>query len=161
MTDPRETAERKAGKWLITFALVFAAAVVTFGAYQRIRQTNILATPDWCARAINAEKLTPGRQETSCGELMKIQLKAVATNSHIDAGAQAIALIAIILLVVAGGNLTLAVSKTGANLGLSRSQREAAAAGANEAAGAAKDKADDIAGGAKPQNFTPPDDEPL
>jgi hypothetical protein len=151
MMADQTAAERKAGLWLVGFALLFSA-------YQRVQQTRILSTPDWCARAVNAEKLTPGRQETSCGELMKIQLKAVATNSHIDAGSQAVAQLAIILLVVAGGNLTFAVSKTGANLGLSRRQQDAAAAGAAQAAQAGKEEAQDIAHG-KPV-FTPPPGEP-
>lgn len=143
MTGTRESVERKASKWLIAFALIFAALVVAFTAYQRVRQTNILATQDWCARAIKAEELS-SRPTTSCGELMKIQIKAIATNSHIDAVSQAIAMLSIIILVVAGGNLSLTAGKGGVDLGLSRNAKHARAQGAKETAEAADSKAEEI-----------------
>lgn len=157
MSDGRDAAERKAGKWLVIFAIVFAFILVIFTGYQRTRQTSILANESWCGRAIQAEKLAGERKDTSCGDLLRVQLKAVALNSHIDAVGHQIALLSLMIMVLAGGNLALNISKAGATIGLGRKEQQAVAVAAKETAAAAEDKADTIAKGA----FTPPPGESL
>lgn len=68
--------------------------------------TEILRSADWCSKAIQAERITPGASFqglTACIELLKIQVSAEATNSHIYAGSAAACLLALIVIVIAQG----------------------------------------------------------
>lgn len=92
-----------------TFAVLCVAATGLFLAYMAIWQTTILASPDWCAKALRAEQLAPGKtyQQAmealqSCNNLLLVQLGAVALDSHIDHGAVAFVLIVLIVVVIAG-----------------------------------------------------------
>lgn len=73
--------------------------------------TQILASADWCGKAIQAERITPGATFaglTACIDLLKIQVGAEATNSHIYAGTVAVCLIALIVIVIAQGRAQVA-----------------------------------------------------
>lgn len=68
--------------------------------------TVLLSNPDWCNKALQAERITPGNTFqglTACVDLLKIQLKAEATNSHVYAGTIGICLVALIVIVIAQG----------------------------------------------------------
>lgn len=115
MTQPRNT--------IRTFALVCVAFALLFIVGMSYWLTTILAAPDWCGRALNAEKLSSARATSAvelCKDLLMEQVSAIATNSHIYAFAIALVLIALMLIVVAGGRLSFAASKTGVSANLSR-----------------------------------------
>lgn len=129
--------------WLTAFALIFAAGACSFIAYMTIRSTDILAAPDWCARAINAEKLSQARSTSAiegCMDLLRAQVSAVATNSHIYALTIAVSLLVLIVVVVAKARLDLAVAKGELKTTIGGDPARAA----DEVAGAAVDKADEI-----------------
>lgn len=132
---------------IVGFALVCVAVSTGFIIHMQMKLTDILAAPDWCARAINAEKLAAGRQATSietCKDLLLKQVGSLALNSHIFAGIIAVCLLVLIVIVVAGAQLRGKVSRDGAEVDISRD----APAAANAVAEAAVDKADEIAGAA-------------
>lgn len=150
------------GRWLVIFALVVVTFTVSFIAYQQIELTKILAAPDWCARAIKAEQLAEGRQTTSCASLLFKQVSAIAMNSHIYAGSMALALLVLIVIVVAGGQLAFSANKTGVTGNIGRAPQDPSPTPAEAAAStaqAAVDQADVIA--AAPGANTNPAGEPL
>lgn len=115
MTQPRNT--------IRTFALVCVAITSVFIMAMGYWLTTILAAPEWCARAINAEKLANPRQVTSfqtCKDLLLEQVGAVAFNSHIYAFSIALCLVALMLIVVAGGRVSFTATKAGVAGNLSR-----------------------------------------
>lgn len=69
------------------------------------RLLDVLESPQWCAKAIQAEKITPGNSFKgleSCLELLKMQLSSLGTGFHIALGAFAFSLIVLVVVVVAG-----------------------------------------------------------
>lgn len=132
------------GRWLVIFALVVVSFTVSFIAYQQIELTKILAAPDWCARAIKAEQLAEGRQTTSCASLLFKQVSAIAMNSHIYAGTMALALLVLVVIVVAGGQLAFSANKTGVTGNIGKAPPTPAEAAAATAS-AATDQAEQIA----------------
>ena len=128
------------------FALLCVAVSTGFVIYMQVRLTNILAAPDWCARAINAEKLAQTRSTSaieSCVSLLDKQVGSLALNSHIFAGIIALCLLVLMVIVVAGGRLSFSASREGINADISS---EAAGAAA-QVASAAADEAETIANG--------------
>jgi hypothetical protein len=103
-----------------TFAVACVAATGIFLTYMAIWQTTILASPDWCSKAMRAEQIAPGKtyQQAmealqSCNNLLLVQLSAVATDSHIDHGAVAFVLIVLIVVVIAGARASWKLGPTG------------------------------------------------
>jgi hypothetical protein len=157
------------------FAVLCVAVISGFVMYMRYWQIEVLASPDWCNRAMKAEQLAASSRldaALACVGLQGTQIKAIATNSYIDGGTIAFCLLTLIVIVIAGGRLNFSASKTGvsANIGKDDDDQAIAAAGAAQAAEAAKDEAKAIAGGAhvagtpeaKPAGkFTPPPNEEL
>lgn len=130
-----------------TFALFVVAITSAFLMYMIYTTIEYLAAPDWCARAINAEKLTAGRAATTidtCKELLLKQVGSVATNSHIFAGTIALCLLVLMVIVIAGGKLSFKGSKDGVDMNMGR---DPAAAAADQMVDAAKDEAAAIKGG--------------
>lgn len=91
------------------FAVLVVAAVAGFLGYMVVWQTNILASPTWCAKAMGAEKVLPDStaQQTlealrSCNNLLMTQVSAIAMDSHINHSAFALILIILIVVVIAG-----------------------------------------------------------
>jgi hypothetical protein len=110
--------------------------------------TGILSSPDWCAKALQAERITPGNTFvglTACVDLLKIQLKSLATNSYIVFGVVALCLLTLIVIVIAGGRLSVSASKTGVSANMSSAEDMAATAAAAQTAGAAVAEAGKIA----------------
>lgn len=115
MTHPRNT--------IRTFALICVAVTTAFIMGMSYWLTTILAAPDWCGRAINAEKLSAARADSAvelCKDLLLEQVNALANNSHIYSGSIALCLVALMLIVVAGGRLSFSASKAGVAANMSR-----------------------------------------
>lgn len=115
MTQPRNT--------IRTFALICVAITSVFIMAMSFWLTKIIAAPEWCARAINAEKLAESRQASSvqlCKDLLLEQVNALANNSHIYSGSIALCLVALMLIVVAGGRLSFSASKAGVSGNIAR-----------------------------------------
>lgn len=115
MTQPRNT--------IRTFALVCVAITTTFIIGMIIWSTLILASSEWCGRSVGAEKASPGRTLEglkACINLMGDQVNALAWNSHIYAATIALCLVALMLIVVAGGRVSFSASKTGVSGNISR-----------------------------------------
>lgn len=132
------------------FAVLCVAVIAAYIMWMGWRLSNILSSPDWCGKALQAERITAGNTFvglTACVDLLKIQLKAIATDSHIFAGVVALCLLTLIVIVIAGGRLAFSASKTGISGNMSSSEDEAAAAGAAQTAGAAVAEAGKIATG--------------
>lgn len=90
------------------FALVCVAATSAFLAYLAISLIETLASPAWCSKALQAERITAKDTFvglTACVDLLKIQLRALATNSHIVIGTFALCLGVLVVIVIAGARL--------------------------------------------------------
>lgn len=128
---------------IAAFALLCVAVTTGFVIYMQVALTEILAAPDWCARAINAEKLAQTRSTSaieSCVSLLDKQVGSLALNSHIFAGIIALSLLVLIVIVVAGAKLDLKASRDGIDAHMSRD----APAAADAVADAAQSAADEI-----------------
>jgi hypothetical protein len=87
------------------FAVFCVACTAAFLGFMTHRLLDVLESSDWCGKAIQAEKISPGSTYvglTTCVDLLKIQLGAVATGFHIGLGAYAFSLVVLIVVVVAG-----------------------------------------------------------
>lgn len=87
------------------FAIICVAATAWFLQNLTHRLLAVIESPAWCAKAIQAEKVSPGATYvglTTCVELLKIQLEAVSTGFHISTGGFVFVLIVLIVVVVAG-----------------------------------------------------------
>lgn len=87
------------------FAVLCVACTAAFLGYMAFQLLQVLTSADWCGKAIQADKITPGQTYiglTTCVDLLKIQLQAVATGFHISLGAYALTLVVLIVVVVAG-----------------------------------------------------------
>lgn len=128
------------------FAVICVAVIAAYIMWMGWRLSNILSSPEWCGKALQADRITPDSKFdglTACVGLLQIQLKAIATDSHIFAGVVALCLLTLIVIVIAGGRLSVAVSKTGASANMSSAEDVAAAAA--QTAGAAVAEAGKIA----------------
>ena len=99
-----------------TFAVACVAAVGVYLAYMTNQLLQVLTSPHWCANAIQAEKISPGSTYvglTTCVELLKIQLQAIATGFHISVGSFALTLIVLIVVVIAGAHATFKAGSSG------------------------------------------------
>jgi hypothetical protein len=129
-------------------AVICTAITSIYIMWMGYRINEVLAGPLWCSRAIGADKADANSRvdaASSCVGLLTIQLKSLATNSHILFGVVALCLLTLIVIVIAGGRLSVAASKTGVSANMSSSEDEAATAAAAQTATAAVDKAKEIA----------------
>jgi hypothetical protein len=135
------------------FAVLCVAVTSAFVMFMSYRLIQILSGPEWCGKALQAERISSQNFGglTACVELLKIQLKALATNSFIFGGVIALCLLTLIVIVIAGGRLQFSASKTGVSGNMSSAEDAAAATAAAQTAGAAVTEAGKIATeGAKP-----------
>lgn len=98
------------------FAVLCVAVIAAYIMWMGWRLSNILSSPEWCGKALQADRITPDSKFdglTACVGLLQIQLKAIATDSHIFAGVVALCLLSLIVIVIAGGRLAFSASKTG------------------------------------------------
>jgi hypothetical protein len=124
-----------------TFAVLCVACTAAFLGYMTLRMSAVLESSSWCGNAIQAEKITPGPTTyvglTTCVDLLKIQLQAMATGFHISVGAFAFSLIVLVVIVVAGARASGKLGATGVQFDVGKEAKEAAehvVEGAQEAA---------------------------
>lgn len=136
------------------FAVLCVACTAGFLGWLTYRLVGVLESAEWCGKAIQAERITPGATYlglTTCVDLLKIQLSAIATGFHISTGGFVFVLIVLIVVVVAGARASGKVGAGGLEFDMSR--HDAAAEGAKKVADAAEEKKDEIvaaAPGVKP-----------
>lgn len=104
------------------FALVCVAITTGYVMWMGYRLNETLSGPGWCGRAIGADKAAEGSKidvAQSCVGLLTIQLRSIATNSHILFGVIALCLAVLMVIVVAGGKLSFRGNREGveANIG--------------------------------------------
>lgn len=143
-----------------TFAVFLVAVSFAFLGYMAVWQTSILTSPDWCRRALGAEKATPGttsEQATeaveTCNEMLLVQLNAIAWDSHIDHGTIALLLIVLVVVVVAGARASWKLSKDGFEGSVSKHD---AAEAADHVVAGAKEAAAEVKADAVPPSHPPP-----
>lgn len=108
MIKPRNT--------IRTYAVIVVSITSAFIMWMSYWLTKILAAPDWCARAINAEKLSTARATSAvelCKDLLLEQVGALGMNSHIYAGVIGLCLLVLMVIVIAGGHVSFKADKTG------------------------------------------------
>ena len=91
------------------FAMFCVACTAAFLGFISWRLIQTLSSPQWCANALQAERISPGNTFvglTSCMDLLKIQLQTLATNSHIAIGAFALSMVVLVVIVIAGAKLS-------------------------------------------------------
>jgi hypothetical protein len=127
------------------FAVVCVASAAWLLYVITDRLLDVLESPQWCAKAIQAEKITPGNSFKgleSCLELLKMQLASLGTGFHIALGAFAFSLIVLVVVVVAGARASGKVGTSGLEFDINRHDTAAAADhvvdGAKEAAAEVK-----------------------
>lgn len=127
------------------FALVSVAATSAFLCYIVYWLIEILSSPDWCARVLQAEKITPGSTFAglvACIDIAKLQVASLARALMISVGTLALCLGVLVVIVIAGARL--AGKLFGQEVDVSRQDPVRAA---DAVAGAAVDKAQEIKGG--------------
>ncbi len=143
MTSWRILVQTLAKNPISTFAVLCVAATAAFLGYMTLRMSEVLESSGWCGKAIQAEKISPGSTYvglTTCVDLLKIQLQAIATGFHISVGAFAFSLIVLIVIVVAGAKASGKVGAGGVEFDVSRDDA------VDEVADAAVHKAEEIKG---------------
>lgn len=120
------------------FAVLCVGATAYFLQSLTYRLLSVIESPSWCAKAVQAERVTNSTSElTTCVVLLKIQLEAAATGFHIATGGFVFVLIVLIVVVVAGARASWKISATGIEGNVGKHDAEAAAAhvvaGAKEA----------------------------
>ena len=108
------------------FALVFVGVIAAYVMWMGWQLNDTLSGPGWCRTALGAEQASPTdgtiKGLDACVGLLTIQLKSLATNSHILFGVVAMCLLVLIVIVVAGGRLSLKASAEGVETDIGRAQ---------------------------------------
>lgn len=134
-------------------ALVCVAATSIYVMWMGYKLNEVLAGPNWCATAIGANRADKDSKidvAGSCVNLLTIQLKSLATNSHILFGVVALCLLVLIVIVIAGGKLSFKASKEGAEADIGSRDDPPPAAAAQAVADSAQQTADVIKDASKP-----------
>jgi hypothetical protein len=126
-----------------TFAVLCVACTAAFLGYLTFWLTTTLSSADWCGKSLQAERISSQNFGglTACVDLLKIQLGALAMNSHIAVGSFALCLIVLIVVVIAGAKANFKAGKDGIEGSVSRDAAQAAdhvVEGAEEAAAEVK-----------------------
>lgn len=148
MTFWRTLLQTLAKNPISTFAVLCVACTAAFLGYMTLRMAGVLESASWCAKAIQAERISPGSTYvglTTCVELLTIQLSAIATGFHISVGAFAFSLIVLVVIVIAGARASFKVGPTGIAGDVSREGKAA-----QHVADEAQDAATNIKAGATP-----------
>lgn len=148
------------GNAILIFSLVCVAVTSGYVLWMGDRLIDVLAGPAWCKTALGAEQAasTEGTVKglDACVGLLTIQLKSLATNSYILHGVVALCLLVLMVIVVAGGRLDFSASKSGVSAKIGKQVEEAA----EEVAGAAVQKAEEIKAETPPEYDGPAMPEP-
>lgn len=92
-----------------TFALICVAITSIFVMGMSIWSQWLVGMVDWCGKVIGSAAYTDGRPDFAikgCVELMQSQIGALANNGLIFGGVVALCLLALMVIVVAGGKLS-------------------------------------------------------
>lgn len=146
MTFWRQLLQTIARNPISLFAVLCVSCTAAFLGYMSDRMLSVLESSNWCSKAIQAERITPGNTYvglTTCVDLLKIQLGAVAKGFHTGLYAYAGTLIVLVVVVVAGAR---AAGKLpgGIEFDVSKDAEQAAdhvVEGAEQAAAEVKDQA--------------------
>ena len=147
MTAWREFLHTLAKNPISTFAVGCVAAIGVYLAYMTNQLLTVLTSPNWCATAIHAEKISPGNTYvglTTCVSLLTIQLQAIALGFHLSVGGFVFTLIVLIVVVIAGAHATFKLSSSGIDGSVGKDAPAAAQAVADSAQGTA-DQIKDVA----------------
>lgn len=90
------------------FALICVVAASAFMGYLCYWLVSILSSPEWCAKALQAERITPGQSFqglTACVDLLKMQVGSLANALLIVIGTFALCLGVLVVIVIAGAKL--------------------------------------------------------
>lgn len=162
MTFWRTFSQTLAKNPVSTFAILCVAGAAIFLGYMTLRISGVLESSNWCAKAIQAERISPGSTYVglvTCVELLKIQLSAMALGFHIAVGSFALTLLFLIVVVVAGARASAKLSATGMEFNVGKEAEKAAehvVEGAKEAAAEVKA---DVAASKPPAKVDTPADE--
>jgi hypothetical protein len=142
MTFGRQILNTIARNPISAFAVLCVAATSAFLGWITYRMLRVLESADWCSNALKAERISTETKGglTSCVDLLKTQLEAVATGFHISTGGFVFVLVVLIVVVVAGAKANFKLGKDGIEGNVSRDVEDAA----DEVAEAAVDKAEEI-----------------
>ena len=146
MTFWRQLLHTVARNPISLFAVFCVSCTAAYLGWLTYRLLLVLESPAWCGKAIQAEKVSPGTTYvglTTCVELLKIQLSAIATGFHISTGGFVFVLVVLIVVVVAGARANFKLGKDGIEGNVSRDAAQAA----EQVAGAAVNEAEEIKGG--------------
>jgi lysylphosphatidylglycerol synthetase-like protein (DUF2156 family) len=130
------------------FAVICVACTAAWLGYMSYRLLAVVESTEWCAKAIQAERITPGNTFVGligCIDILKIQLGGVVNGFYIALTAFAFSLIVLVVVVVAGARANFKLGKEGVEGSVSREDMAATAV-----AGAAVDKAAEITGEIRP-----------
>lgn len=110
------------------FAVLCVASTAALLGVLTFRLLKVLESPAWCAKAIQAERVSAENFGglTACTELLTIQLNAVSTGFHISTGGFVFVLVVLIVVVVAGARAS-GKLPGGIQFDVSRSDEAAAA----------------------------------
>lgn len=121
MTQPRNA--------IRSWALVAVAVSSAFTIGIAVWLITILSTQDWCSRALGAAKYATGRPQQAidaCFSLMNVQVDTLGKALIIVIGVQALSLLVLIVIVLAGGKVSLNASKDGVSANIGKDEVEAA-----------------------------------
>lgn len=110
-----------------TFAVFCVACTAGWLGYMSYILLGVISSPDWCAKAIQAERISPGATYvglTTCVEMLKIQLSGAVEGFHIALYAFAFSLVVLIVVVVAGARASAKIA--GMEFGVGKDARSAA-----------------------------------
>lgn len=99
-----------------TFAVLCVMATGAFLGYVTLQLLGVLSSPDWCGKALQAERITPGNTFvglTACVDLLKLQVQAQASALLISIGGYNLVLVVLIVVVVAGARASGKADHTG------------------------------------------------
>jgi hypothetical protein len=88
-----------------TFAVLCVACTAAWLGYMSYRLLVVVESADWCGKAIQAERITPGNTFVGligCIDILKIQLGGAVNGFYIAISSFAFSLIVLIVVVVAG-----------------------------------------------------------
>lgn len=106
-----------------TFAVICVMATGAFLGYITLLLADVIRSPEWCAKALQAERITAGKTFvglTACVDLLKLQLEALSRGLLISISSYGLVLIVLIVVVVAGAKASFNVSKEGISGNVSR-----------------------------------------
>ena len=106
-----------------TWALVAVAVSSAFVIGIAVWLIAILSAQDWCSRALGAARYATGRPANAidaCYDLMGMQVGTLGTALLIVIGVQALCLLVLVVIVLAGGKLSFKASRDGVEADVGR-----------------------------------------